>query len=143
MNPLDVDRISEGFLAGENELSENEVRDLVSELVTLLRMQRDLTERMKLEAILHAGEARVHKSTVQEIYQLVSGFTGEKGTWHGARPVRDFLASQRDRLDRLRTALLGPAVHALTRARRNTYEIKRLLRKEIDRAYPEATHGTR
>lgn len=44
-------------------------------------------ERLKQEAQMWAGEARCHKSTVHEIYQFISGATGEKGNWNGAKPV--------------------------------------------------------
>ena len=48
-----------------------------------------LCERLKLEAQMHSGEARAHKSTVHECYRAVSGATGEPGNWHGATPVRE------------------------------------------------------
>lgn len=49
-----------------------------------LEKEREL---LKLQAQIWAGEARCHKSTVHEIYQFISGATGEKGNWNGAKPV--------------------------------------------------------
>lgn len=51
-----------------------------------------LAERMKLEAQGHAMEVRTANSTIHEIYQVVSGATGEPGNWHGANPVREYVA---------------------------------------------------
>ena len=51
-----------------------------------------LIARLKLEAQMHAQEARTANATIAEIYQAVTGSTGEPGNWHGARPVRDALA---------------------------------------------------
>jgi hypothetical protein len=47
-----------------------------------------LAETLKLEAQLHAQEARTANATIAEIYQLCSGGTGEPGNWHGAEPIR-------------------------------------------------------
>jgi uncharacterized small protein (DUF1192 family) len=66
---------------------------------------RALFERVKLEAQIHSGEARTHKSTVHECYQAASGATGEPGNWHGAQPVRDRIASLSAENERLRKAL--------------------------------------
>lgn len=52
-----------------------------------------LVERLKLEAQIHAGEAKAANSTLYEIYQLCSGATGEKGNWNGAAPVRAALST--------------------------------------------------
>jgi chromosome segregation ATPase len=66
---------------------------------------RALFERVKLEAQIHSGEARTHKSTVHECYQAASGATGEPGNWHGAQPVRDRITSLSAENERLRKAL--------------------------------------
>lgn len=50
------------------------------------------SETLKQEAKIHAQEARTANSTVNEIYQLVTGATGEPGNWSGAEPVRKRLA---------------------------------------------------
>lgn len=47
-----------------------------------------LIERLKQEAQIHAQEARTANATIAEIYQIVTGKTGEPGNWHGAEPVR-------------------------------------------------------
>ena len=47
-----------------------------------------VTDTLKLHAQIHAQEARTANSTIAEIYQCVSGATGEAGNWHGAQPVR-------------------------------------------------------
>lgn len=54
--------------------------------------ERDLVERLKLEAQIHAQEARTANATIAEIYQIVSGGKGEPGNWHGAEPVRQRIA---------------------------------------------------
>lgn len=64
-----------------------------------------LAERLKLEAQIHAGEARSANATIAEIYQLCTGSTGEPGNWHGAEPVRQALASKEAELLRLRGAI--------------------------------------
>lgn len=40
----------------------------------------------------HAQEARTANATIHEIYQCVSGATGEPGGWNGAEPVRRRIA---------------------------------------------------
>lgn len=49
-------------------------------------------DRLKLEAQIHAGEARTANATIAEIYQIISGGKGELGNWHGAEPVRQRIA---------------------------------------------------
>lgn len=61
-----------------------------------------LSERLRLEAEAHAQEARTQRATVHEIYQCVSGATGEPGDWHGAEPARVILADLRAEVARLR-----------------------------------------
>lgn len=63
-----------------------------------------LCDRLKLEAQMHSGEARAHKSTVHECYQAASGATGEPGNWHGATPVRDRIATLEAQLEAFREA---------------------------------------
>ncbi|TZG25635.1 hypothetical protein [Sphingomonas montanisoli] len=50
---------------------------------------RALSDRLLLEAQCHAGEARAHKATVHEAYQIASGATGERANWNGAGPIRE------------------------------------------------------
>ena len=68
---------------------------LVDELLAHDQAQRALLAQkyeeiahLRLEAQLHAQEARTANATIAEIYQVVSGATGEPGNWHGAEPVR-------------------------------------------------------
>jgi len=53
---------------------------------------KELAERLKGEAEIHAQEARTANSTINEIYQVCSNATGEKGNWNGADPVREMKA---------------------------------------------------
>ena len=66
-----------------------------------LRAERDkllwIVEQIKMQAQTWAGEAKCQTNTVQEIYRLVSGKTGEKGDWNGAKPVANLIA-ERDAL---------------------------------------------
>lgn len=45
-----------------------------------------LSEKLKLQAQIHAQESRTQKATVHEIYQ---GLGIQKGNWNGAKPVLD------------------------------------------------------
>lgn len=49
-----------------------------------------IQDRLKLEAQLHAQEARTQRCTVHEIYQLIGS---QKGDWNGAVPVKEFIQS--------------------------------------------------
>jgi len=74
----------------------------IEEILADLRGRDDLRRQLdavRLEAKAHAQEARTQRSTVHEIYQLVSGSSGESGDWHGAQPVRELIA-ERDGLQR-------------------------------------------
>lgn len=62
-----------------------------------------LVDRLKLEAQIHAQEARTANATIYEIYQCVTGGKGEPGNWNGARPVAALVAE--------RDALLAPFKH--------------------------------
>jgi hypothetical protein len=50
-------------------------------------------------------EARTANSTVNEIYQIISGGTGEPGNWNGAEPVRAYVASSQALVQSMREAL--------------------------------------
>ncbi len=52
---------------------------------------KTLVERLKLEAQIHAQEARTANATIYEIYQAVSEGTGEPGNWSGAKPVVEMI----------------------------------------------------
>lgn len=60
-----------------------------SDLERRVERLRDLYERLKLEAQIHAQEARAQKATVLECYQIVTEGKGEPGDWNGAEPVRE------------------------------------------------------
>lgn len=61
--------------------------DLVAERDAEIERMRDLVDTLRQQAESWAQEARTHKATVHEIYQAVTGATGEPGNWHGAQPV--------------------------------------------------------
>lgn len=71
---------------------------------------RGLIDRLRLEAQIHAGEARCHKATVHEAYQACSGATGEPGNWHGAEPIRKALSEATRQRDEALAALKGAEV---------------------------------
>jgi hypothetical protein len=77
----------------------------------LARRERDeaiaLADRLKLEAQAHAMEARTATSTVNECYQAVTGSTGEPGNWHGANPVREYVARAEAKLSALQSERAG------------------------------------
>jgi hypothetical protein len=66
---------------------------------------RDLNERLRREAEMWAGEARCHKATVHECYQIATGGKGEPGNWNGAKPIREAFAAATARAERLEAAL--------------------------------------
>lgn len=79
---------------------------------------RDLCERLKMEAQIHAQEARTANATIAEIYQIVTGKTGEPGNWNGAEPVRERIKDLRERLAKAEAALKaqqepGEGVHII------------------------------
>lgn len=50
-------------------------------------------EACKLQAQIWKQEARTANGTIAEIYQAITGATGEPGNWNGADPVKAFIAS--------------------------------------------------
>ena len=62
---------------------------------------RGLADRLTLEAQAHASEARTANSTIYEIYQVLSGSTGEPGNWNGAEPARQFVTAAQARIAEL------------------------------------------
>lgn len=83
-------------LASRNEDIEADKATLIAENDTL-----------RQEAIGHAQEARTQRTTVHEIYQIVSGGRGEPGDWNGAEPVRKAFESLRDENAELRRQLVS------------------------------------
>lgn len=61
------------------------IDELEAEKLSLI----DENERLRLEAQIHAQEARTQRATVHEIYQVVTEGKGEPGDWNGTRPVRE------------------------------------------------------
>jgi len=75
---------------------------LISRLALDLDAARDLNSRLQQEAGIHAQEARTANATIAEIYQLISGKTGEPGNWHGAEPVRKYVENVHQQISRIR-----------------------------------------
>lgn len=53
----------------------------------------------------HAAEAATANATIYEIYQVITGSTGEPGNWHGAEPVREKFTALTARVAKLEGAL--------------------------------------
>lgn len=70
-------------------------RDAAAWAVAEIERLWALCERLKMEAVCQAQEARTANATIAEIYQLVSGRRGEPGNWNGAAPVAAELARLR------------------------------------------------
>lgn len=82
--------------------------DFLSELDTAraeIERLRGLADRLTLEAQAHASEARTANSTIYEIYQVLSGSTGEPGNWNGAEPARQFVTAAQARIAELEERL--------------------------------------
>lgn len=93
---------------------EGETVAAIREAATTITELQDLNDRLKLEAQCHAGEARCANSTIYEIYQVLTGATGEPGNWNGAEPARKYVAAQQatitalqERIKELEGALAG------------------------------------
>ena len=74
----------------------------------------NLEDRLKLEAQIQAKEARSHRATVREIYQAVTGRTGEPGDWNGAKPVLA-LIEERDALRKMASEFGAALISARAR----------------------------
>jgi hypothetical protein len=59
---------------------------------TDMAVLKALVETLKNEARAHAMEAGSANATINEINQFISGATGEPGNWHGAQPVKKYIA---------------------------------------------------
>lgn len=66
---------------------------------------RNLADRLKQEAQIQAMEARSANSTVNEIYQIISGSKGELANYHGAEPVRKYVEAAEAEVKRLKMEL--------------------------------------
>lgn len=98
-------------------------------LLARIEEQDALIATLRLEAQIHAQEARTANATIAEIYQSVTGGTGEPGNWHGAAPVKARIAE----LEQLRSE---DHAHAIDLAS----EIERLTR-ELEEARKDAEAG--
>lgn len=88
------------------EVDFSDVEERWASVIEQRNQAQALNDRLRLEAQVHAGEARAHKSTVQECYQSVSGGTGEPATWNGAKPVERAIAAATDLADTVH-AIIG------------------------------------
>jgi hypothetical protein len=92
--PCNPPERSSGELRVAYKLGHRDARHAAAELAAALASTAakadagNLVERLKLEAQMHAQEARTANATIAEIYQIVTGKSGEPGNWHGAEPVR-------------------------------------------------------
>lgn len=88
-----IERLEEAFEKKVGGTAMLPASDVLSASVELQRQEERiraleaLTDRLKQEAQIHAQEARTANATIAEIYQAVTGSTGEPGNWNGARPV--------------------------------------------------------
>ena len=57
----------------------------------LVRKMETEREHLRMQAIEHAQEMRTQRAIVRDIYQAVSGATGEPGNWNGAEPVKQLV----------------------------------------------------
>jgi hypothetical protein len=92
----------------ENDQAYKLLQELLSGVTTLERQLagvRNLAERLKGEAQIHAQEARTANATVAEIYQVLTGATGEPGNWNGAEPARKLMAQLQQAREERDTAL--------------------------------------
>lgn len=80
---------------------------LCREAADELERLNTLVERIKLEATIHAQEARTANATIAEIYQAVTGATGEPGNWNGAQPVIQRIADLESQLAALQGGTPG------------------------------------
>lgn len=99
-----------------------------------------LVERLKMEAQVHAQEARTQRATVAECYRAATGGTGEPGSWHGAEPVRQRIAALEAELAEARkdTERLREAAGNLYEVLCEMHEVERTGRKCDDGLYAQA-----
>lgn len=95
--------------------AQDKFNDAANEVVVLAlldRLEKAESENanLLLQAKSWAMEAKGQRSTVNEINQAVSGASGEKADWNGARPAIDELAKLRDENKALREALSLPTI---------------------------------
>jgi len=79
----------------------NELVKQNNNLRTRLAEAEELNDTLRQEAQMHAQEARTANGTIYEIYQAITGATGEPGNWNGAKPVIEKLAQLQERAGRM------------------------------------------
>lgn len=72
---------------------QRDAADLLEQQAARIAELEALSATLKREAQIHAQEAGTANATIGEIYQVVTGSTGEPGNWHGAEPVRARIAA--------------------------------------------------
>lgn len=86
---------------------------IVKEALTKIKEVEAYYENKIAKVILYAQinkmEMLCHKSITHDIYQFITGSTGEPGTWHGATPVKDEVLSIVDVLSQARCPHDHPA----------------------------------
>jgi hypothetical protein len=101
------------------------MEDLAGFVERIRAEQQDLIDRLRLEAQIHAQEARAQRATVHEIYRLVTGGAGEPGDWNGAEPVRQAFErirqEERERCARIADEHCGDAADAPFKDYENTH----------------------
>lgn len=108
-------------------------REIVS-----LRAERDriveLAQRLRQEAQIHAQEMRSQRATVREIYQALTGSTGEPGDWNGAEPVRKLVAEREAELAMVTKSanLASDREQALGRAARRLMDVEKACVTSLD-----------
>lgn len=102
----DVEELAKRLRAGDNCWEVTDAAAALEAQAARVNELEALCERLKLEAQIHSGEARTHKSTVHECYQAASGATGEPGNWHGSTPVRDRIASLEQKVEEYNAAVV-------------------------------------
>lgn len=71
---------------------------LIKDMLAEVEQLQSKYEQCKQQAEIWAQEARAQKATVHEIYQFITGATGEPGDWNGAKPVVEYVEQLREAL---------------------------------------------
>lgn len=77
--------------------------ELEAEIVALraqLEQAQALVERLRQEAQIQAMEARGANASLAECYRAATGGKGEPSNWHGAKPVVELIARQREWIEK-------------------------------------------
>ena len=112
-------------LMGDPEFRDLFIKEMDADHAAEVARLEALVSTLRQEVQIHAQEARSQKATVHEIYQIVTGGTGEPGDWHGAEPVREYVKRLRDALESARMYAVY-LEDALYRRRRTVISLERL-----------------